>query len=892
MRDLYCRLLLLSFPASIRERVGRQLAQTLLADSTRASGRLAPWRLLVNSLDVVRAGLAERARHARESHHASEARTDPFVVERRAGGRWRSSLGADLRHARRSLARRPTFALTVFATLALGLGLITAVFSVVNGVLLNELPYRDPARLAFMWTKLDWIGVPRAWVAGPHIDRLTREAPSVESIVPLRTSEEQLIGDGTPEVVRAGWTTGTLFDVLGVSALHGRTFVTDDEPRNVAILGHALWQQRFGGDPAVIGRTIELGENRLEVVGVMPKDFHFLVHASLGGPRQVDVWLPTRWPLSEMSDGAFGFAALVRVRPASTLAQAQAELDVIARRLDAERYKSRGFGWQLVGVQDDLVKDARPALLLILAAASLLLIVVCANVVGLLLVRHADRRREFAVRTALGARRGDVVRLVVVECLVLSFAAGAAGLALAWMFVRAIAASGAVPVPRLDEVTIDWTSLGFVLVLALAAGLAASVLPAWRFARAPASSPLAEAARGSSGRTSRGRAVLVAAELALAVVLVAGCALLLRSYGAMRAVDPGFDPTGTLTADIRLLMPRYPQEAQAVDFFARVTDALRAVPGVTAVGASTAAPLDADADQAGVVPRDWVPPPGANPSIMVDLIRSTPGYFAATGIDLVAGRDFTWSDRAGAQPVAIVDATFARQAWPNAEAVGKTVSINTDATPVTIVGVVRHARQYKLEADDRPQVFRPYAQDTTLGLTLAIRTAADPETLVDPLRRAVWAIDPKQPIAGVTTLRRAVDQALLGRRLQLEALGAFATGAALLSAIGLYGLLASIVGERTREIGIRMALGADRRAVRRMVGRRVLLITSCGLITGAIAAGLAARMLAPFLFGVTPRDPFALTATFVLLVMLVAVASYVPVRRATSVDPARALRSE
>jgi putative ABC transport system permease protein len=875
----YCRALLRAFPHDMRDRIGRSLAQTLATDCRAPGGRVALTCLFSNSVDLIRAGLAERLARRRADR---EPRRD-LVTRLRA-------LAADLSHARASLRRRPTFAVTVFLTIALGIGLNTAVFSIVHRVLVAELPYRDPSRLGFIWTKLAWIGVPRAWMAAPHIDRLGRETSTIEELVPLRTNDMQMVGGDAPVIIRAGMTNSRLFDVLGTRPLYGRTFVLEDEPRNVVVLGHAIWKGRFGADPAIVGRSIEVGGDQMEVLGVLPEDFRFLVHASLGSPREPDLWIPVQWQLSKMNENAFAFAALVRVRPGRTLAEAQAELDTIGARLDRERYKSRGFGWQLVGVQEDLVKDARPALLLILGGSGLVLLVVAANIAGLVLVRQGDRRRELGVRAALGASRRDLVRLVLVECLALSLTAGVAGVALAWILVRAIVASGALPVPRLDEVGLDVTVLLFSLALAIATGLAAAAVPAWRAGRRDAGHALADAARGSSGRVSPTRAVLVAIELALAVVLLAGGALLARSYVTLRAVDPGFDGSGTLAANIQLLMQRYPQEAQAVDFFHRLTDQLRLMPDVTAVGASSSPPLSGDTDQASLRPDGWVPRSSEYSAITADLFRSTPGYFAAMGISLRSGRDFTWSDRAGTQPVAVIDERLAKESWPGADPLGRTIAV--DDAKLTVVGVVRHARVYRLEEDDRPQIYRPYAQDTLTGLTVALRTHGDPERLYDPLRRAVLSLDPKQPIGPMTTMREAVDSTLAGRRLQIEAIGAFAIGAAALAALGLYGVLASFVGERRREIGIRMALGAGRAQVRRLIGVRVLAICGAGLAIGLLAALPLARLIAPMLYGVSPQDPVALSITIAALALLILMTTYLPLRRALRVDPSEALRGE
>jgi putative ABC transport system permease protein len=879
MLTRFCRLLLLAFPVSLRTRLGRPLLQTLVTDSRGPSGRLSPRRLLVNGIDIVRSGAAERLR-AR-----SRAGADGGAPR----GRW--SIATDLRHVRRSLARRRGFAVAVFTTLALGLGVNTAIFSVVNSVLLTELPYRAPSRLAFLWTKLAWIGVPRAWVAGPHIDRLAREARTIDRILPLRTAQVQLHGGAFPELVQAGLTTAPLFEVLGVRPMLGRGFVTDDEPRAAAILTHALWQRRYGADPAIVGRTIDVDGDPTEVLGVLPPDFRFQVHASLGDPKEVDLWLPTRWKLAQMSDGSFGFAALVRVRDDATVGEAQAELDVIGARLDRERYQSHGFGWQLVGVQEDLVSKTRPVLWLLAAGACVVLLVGCANIAGLMLVRAADRQREFAIRAALGASGRAVVRLVVLECLVLSLVAGAAGVAIAWAATRALVAAAAVPIPRLAEVAVDWRVMAFELVLSIVTGLVFSAAPALRAARADLSTAMKDASRGSSGRAGRLRGALVAAEIALAVMLVAGSVLLLRSYAAARRVDPGFARDGVLTAGLTLTRSRYPTEAHAIDFFRRLIDRLAAAEGVDAVGGTSSPPLGADTDQTSVKPDGWVPPTPRDTSILSDLFRVTPGAFEALGMALVAGREVSWQDRAGGELVTLVDERFARAAWPGADPLGRRVSLD-GGPPVTVIGVVRHARQYAIEADDRPQIYRPYAQDPTATLTMAMRTTGDPERLAGLLARTVHDLDPNQPIAAITTMRQVVDQALSGRRLQLETVGGFAMAALVLCALGVYGLVSSFVGERTREIAIRLALGASRAAVRRLIVGRIFALAIAGVGVGTMGALAISRALAHFLFSVTADDPLSLVATAAILVITTGISIAWPIHRALAIAPTRALGAD
>lgn len=800
---------------------------------------------------------------------------------------WRG-VGDDARQAMRALGRRRGFSAAVFLTLTLGIAVNTAAFSFVNALLIRDLPYRDPSRLAFMWTKLAWIGVPRAWVAGPHVPKLLHEASTIEDIAAVRTNTDHLTSGGAPELIRSGITSANLFDVLGVRPMLGRGFVKADEPQNVTILSHELWRTRFGADPAIVGKHIEVSGLQQEVIGVLPESFRFQVHSSLGDPLTADLWFPTDWRLATRNDGAFSFAAVVRAKPTATLAQVQSELDRIGAELDRTRYKSRGFGWQLTGVRDDLVRNSRSTLLLVATGAGFLLVVICANIAGLVLVRNAERRREFAVRTALGASRWQVARLVMIECVALSLLAGAAGAALAALIVRALVRTQALPLPRLAEVNVDWRVMAFTSLLALSAGLVFGVAP--MLGTRGDLGALKTGGRGSSGRTPWLRGVLVAGELAIATLLIAGSTLLVRSYTAIRHVDPGFNGHGVLTARLTLDTSRYPNDAAAQAIHVRLAERLAAIPGVDAIGASSSPPLKGDTDQtqAHIVGTQA----GAeNKSITSDVIRSTPGYLQAMGIALIAGRDFTPADRAGAEPVAIVDETFARTAWPGGQAIGQRIALD-DQPPALVVGVVRHARQYHVERDDREQVYRPYAQDAMQTVSFALRTSGDPTQLIAPLRKAVADVDAKQPLADVRVMDDVVSEALAARRLQLEVLGAFAAGAVLLAALGVYGILSSIVTARSREIGIRLAIGASVSRVRAFVLRDVLILTACGAAVGLVAALAGAQLIAHLLFSVSAHDPVSYAFTTLVLVIVAALAAYPPARRASRIDPAITLRAE
>jgi putative ABC transport system permease protein len=876
---LLTRVLLAAFPREFRERHGRPLVQTLLADARTASGRLAMPRVLAGAADVIRAGFAERVGRGHDRgdwpDRAGAGRT----------GGWR----ADLAHVRRSLARRRGFAAAVFLTLAIGIGINAAAFSLVNAVLLRPLPYRDPARLGFVWTKLAWIGVPRAWMSGPHIELLKHDVAGIEDVATLRTQSDDLTGRGAPQLIRSGVASTNLFGVLGVRPRLGRAFVPEDAQRDVAVLSYDFWQQ-LGGDPAIIGSAIELSGARTEVIGVLPESCRFLVDSSLGDPVKVDLWLPTDWKLSTRPDGSFGFAALVRVRPDTTIAAVQKQIDVLGARLDRTQYHSQGFGWRIVGVRDDLVTGARPALVLLLVAAACLLVIVCANIAGLMLVRSAERRREFAVRAALGASRWRIVRLVLLEGMVLAVAAGLAGMLLAGSAVRVLVAEQALPIPRLAEVSVDWHVLAFTLALSLGTAAAFALVPALVATRADAAPALSQGARGSSSRAHWLRPVLVVGELALAVMFVASAVLLLRSYAAARAVDPGFDARGVLTADVLLHERRYRDPAQIESFGRALVDRLAATPGITGLGLTSSAPLAGNTDQSEVRVVDG-PHAADRIAALSDLMWASPGYFRAMGIPLLAGRAFTWDDRPGSMPVAIVDETFARAAGIVGDAVGRQISVD-GGVPLTIVGVVRHARQYTIEHDGRQQMYRAFAQAPGGDVTVVVRAMTDPSRLAAPIRRVVGSINPLQPVSHVETMASVTAGALAARRLQLQALGGLGAGALLLAALGIYGILSSLVAERTREIGIRVALGASARQVQRLVLRQALVCVAAGATIGTAGALAVSRLVSRFLYGVSPRDPWSLTLTLAVLGAAATVAAYGPARRASRVDPVVALRAE
>jgi putative ABC transport system permease protein len=740
-----------------------------------------------------------------------------------------------------------------------------------------------------MWTKLAWLGVPRAWINGSHIAILQNETRLFDNFAAMRTTEMQLTGAGDAKQVRVGLTTPNLLDVLGVQPLTGRGFRPEEALEGndkVAILGHALWQQHFGADPAVIGRQIMVDSYAVQIVGVMPPGFRFQVHSSLGDPMEPDLWSPGTWKFAELTQG-YSFALLARVRQGVTLDQARAEIDAIGARLDRERFSNRGFGWQLLGVHEDMVKQARPALFVLAGAAVMVLLIVCANLASLFLVRGAGRDREFAIRLALGSSRGRVILQLLTESMLLALSGGAVGFGLAFVCVRAMAAAGNLGIPRLYDVAVDARVFAFTLGISVVTGVAFGLAPAFRYLRSKNTESLKDGGRGSAGRpTQRWRASLVTAEIALALVLLAGAGLLLRTFSALREVDPGFRSSGVVTARLSLSTAKYPDGAATIPFVRQLISRLEAERPVEAVGAANAIPLSRSTNQVGVRP----PEKPAEQNLLVDAIRVTPGYFKAMGIQLKSGRDFAWSEGDQTEPVAVVDDISARQLWPGEDPVGKFLLAQYD-NPVRVIGVVRQPRLYEVQRDDRPQVFLSILQSPARSLNVVVRSS-QAESFPPMFRQVMRELDPNQPIASLRLMDEIVAQSMADRRLSMLLIATYAAFALLLAGLGIYGVIAYAVGQRAREIGIRIALGARVTDVLRMIVVQGMRLTMVGVGIGLAASFVLTRSLTNQLYGISATDPLTFVAVSIVLIGVALLASYVPARRVTRIHPSAALRSE
>ena len=788
----------------------------------------------------------------------------------------------DLRFALRQLLKNPGFTAVAVLTLALGIGANTAIFSVINGVLLRPLPFKEPGQLVRLYESRPKVSLLQGPISPPTFLDWRQQNTVFEGMAAFHGGSLNLTGGGEPERLSATHVSVNLFALLGVKPMLGRTFGPDDEQENkVVVLGDGFWRRRFGGDRALIGQTISLDKQSYTVVGVMPSSFRF--------PDQADLWVPLTFANDEAANrGSRFLRAVARLKPGISLAQAGAEMETIARRLGSQYEENKDWGVHVLAIREEIVGNIRPALLVLFGAVGLVLLIACANVANLFLARSAARQREIAIRSALGAGRGRLIRQLLRESLLLSLIGGLLGLLLSVWGTALLGTLVPSELPGVRELGPDVRVLAFTLIVSLLTGTLFGLLPALQLSRVDLNESLKEG-RGSAGASHRLHGFLVVSEVALALMLLAGAGLLLKSFFQLKAVNPGFLPANVLTMQLSLPESKYPQGHQQAAFFGQVVQNIEALPGVQSAGVAPTLPLSGGLNSYGFSLDGRASQPGDNLSAEHDSV--TPRYFRALGIRLLQGRLFTDGDTASSPPVVIINETAARRFFPNENPLGRKVTI-AGPEPGEIIGVVEDVKQYALTRESPPHMYSPQTQKPSSGMTLFVRTARTPMSLVSAVRQAVLAVDKDQPVSDVQTMDQVLSESLAQRRFTMLLLGIFGATALLLSAVGIYGVMAYSVTRRTGEIGIRMALGAQRADILGLVFRQGGRLIALGLAVGLLGGLVLTRFLGSMLFGVTAHDPATFAAIAVLLAGVALLACWLPARRAARVDPMVALRAE
>jgi predicted permease len=808
------------------------------------------------------------------------------------GARMVDELSRDARYGLRALWRAPAFTAVAVLTIALGVGAATTIYSVVESVL-RPLPYRDPASLIAVVTT--YRGKDDAASALDFVD-WRRAAKTFSGIAAIATDAMTLTGGGEPERLYVATVSANLFSMLHVQPLAGRVFRAGEDSTGAArvvILGEAVWRRRFSSDARVVGQAVNLDGNPYTVIGVLP--------TSVGYPATAEIYLPLVFPTEDLDEGNRGaryYDVVARLAPGTTIEQALAEMRTITARLaSAHPQADEGVSVRVTPLLDETVGSFRRPLLILLGAAGVLLLIACANVANLLLVRAAGRDGELAVRTALGAGRARLVRQLATEAVAPFLIGGALGTTLATLGTRWFAAAAAGTVPRLADAGVDTAALVFALVATLATGVVFGVVPALRFARLSISGTLRAVGRSNHGSIARRRArtVIVGSEVALAVMLLVVAGLVVRSFRQLTAVDPGFRRDGVVTFRLDLPNTRYGDPAKLRAFAAQLDDRVRALPGVSASGRVLRAPLSEYNFNVGFS-VDGRPAETGSRRPAVQVRVASPGYFEAMGIRLVRGRTFATRDDATAAQVVVINRAMARTHFSGEDPLGKRVWLGWEENGVRrggeIVGVVDDVRQFGLDRPSEPEMYLPYDQTPVGPMTVVARTSASPDVVFAAARAAVRELDPDLPLFEPSTLQRRFEESAARPRLYMTLLAAFAGVAVLLAAIGLYGVVSYAVRQQTREIGIRLALGATRSNVARTVVGNSLTVTVVGAALGVAGALAVSRVLQAMLFGVSPTDPRTYATVVGLIVLVGGVASWIPARRATAIDPASALRSE
>ncbi|HKV40586.1 MAG TPA: ABC transporter permease [Blastocatellia bacterium] len=813
----------------------------------------------------------------------------------------------DIRYAGRTLTHNSGVTAACILTIALGIGASTATFTAVDNILIQPLPYRSSKQLVFVWDnflKLNFRHIPAA--PAEFLDYRNRNRV-FSDVAAFSTGTADLTGSGDPEQVPVAYVSTNLFAVLGAEPAAGRLFSADETQigkKHVVLISDGLWKRRFGSDPALAGKTLTLDGAAYTIAGIMPARFEF-PNRSFQFAVPADIFAPLSFTTAEFEDrgGVHGINVIAALKPGIEVQQAQTDMDRVAAQLESEYPRSyRGphgedAGWRLtvVSLQDQVVGRMRPALLILSASVAFVLLIACANVASLLLARAAVRQREFAIRAALGGGRVRLIKQLLTESTLLGVFGGCLGLLIAYAGLRALLAFGPADVPRLNDVTVNGRALAFTLSTSILAGILFGLAPAIRTSGPNLTVPLKENGRGfGPGRRNRLGNALIVAEIALALILVVSAALMAKSFHGISQVDPGFRAENVLTASVELSSTRSSDTGSRETFYNLLLQKLEATPGVQSAALITNLPMSGHNSQAPFTIRGRDYDANGVPPSAIRHVASK-GYFKTIGVPLLSGRDFSDEDTDDARAAVIINQKLAFDFWKGGNAVGQQLKIGGPGSPnpwMTIVGVAGAVRQIGLDSEPAPELYLPYIQNPGAEMDVVVRAYSNPADLAPAVRAAVRSIDPLQPVASIATMESIVDRTLAGQRFNAILMSVFAAIALILAAVGIYGLMNYSVAERTREIGICIALGAGRNDILKLVVARGLKLAVAGVFLGAASAFAWTRLLASLLYGVSPSDPSVFIAISVLFIAVALLAAYLPAKRAMSVDPLAALRYE
>ena len=822
-----------------------------------------------------------------------------------------SILLQDVRHALRALAAAPAFAVAAILSLAIGIGANTTVFSIVDGLLLRALPYQDAERLVILWNRSPGLDITEDWFSTAQYFDIKNGHRGFEQVAIAIGGNYNLTGWGEPERVGTIRVSSSLLPMLGQQAALGRLFVSDEDLPDrtaTAVLSYGTWVRRFGSDPGVLGKKLMLNGVPYEVVGVMPRSFSLPreVMPTLDGAEQAEILLPLPLPANAAQDRNHEDYNIVgKLKPWVSVGQAQAEMDTITARLQhdfPEQYPPNGgltFG--IVPLLEQVVGNVRHTLYLLLGAVGFVLLIACVNVANLQLSRAVARQKEIAVRNALGATRVRIVRQLLTESMLLALAGGALGIALAWLALQSVRLLGPQSVPRVNDVGIGPAALAFTFVVSVLSAILFGLAPALQVSRLDVQTTLKDASRTSAGvsaiwgRGNNLRRSLVIAEIALCAMLVIGAGLLIRSFARVRDVNPGFNPRNVLTLELTMTGERYKDKQAVLAAYHELWQRLERLPGVTAAGAVTSLPLSQMFAWGPITVEGRVPPPGEK-FINADIRMASGHYFQTMEIPLRAGRLFKDEDMADKPRVAIVDDTMAQRLWPGQDPIGKRFhngGIRETGSPwITVVGMVRPVKQYTLDSDSRIAFYLPQTQFPTRAMNVVLRSSNDPVALAGAVKQQIHELNPDLPLYNVSTMQERFDKSLARRRFIMLVLGTFAAISLGLAMVGIYGLISYLVGQGSREVGIRLALGATPANIMKLIVRGGMTLALWGVGIGVAGALVVSRLMRSLLFGVGATDAVTLVAVPVLLAGIALLASYLPARRAAQIDPSTSLRCE